>query len=103
VPKMRTWIKAIGIACVIELLCVIPLAVAIAHGQPGTGRLVNVFLNLLGLYHILAMTLAFTVLNITSGLGTDQWASQSLRQTRCSTFLYMYFRLSSQLRSFMAP
>ena len=64
VSIVKAWIKAVGVACVVELLCVIPLAMAIARGQPANGKFVDGFLNFLSLYHMFAITLAFSVLNI---------------------------------------
>jgi hypothetical protein len=64
VSIVKAWIKAVGMACVVELLCVIPLAMAIARGQPANGKFVDGFLNFLSLYHMFAITLAFSVLNI---------------------------------------
>ncbi len=57
---MKGWIKAVAIACLVELLLLVPLAIAqLTHSK----KLIQSLLTCLTFYHMLSISLAFTVLN----------------------------------------
>ena len=58
---MKTWTKAIGIACLVELL--LAVGFAMMHFA-NSKKLIQGLLNCLTMYHMFSISLAFSVLNV---------------------------------------
>jgi hypothetical protein len=71
---MRIWIRAVGIACVVEVVVVTPLALAIWWPMRTNGKCLISLVNFTTVYHMLSLTLTFTLsklLELRTGRGHE--------------------------------
>jgi hypothetical protein len=81
---MKIWIKAIGVACLVELPLLIPLAVKWSVSPE------KVIPDFLTMYHVLAIPLAITVLNII-------WNHQSHPSTPDAVLFFLVYAFQVML------